>query len=143
MLQSVVVLAAFIPMLMDTGGNAGSQSATLIIRGLALGEIEPKDTLRVLWKELKVSFLVGLVLSIINLVRILVFDKVEFTIGIVVSITMFTTVIIAKLVGAMLPIGARKLRLDPAIMASPLITTIVDTVALIVYFWLASVLMGI
>ena len=142
-LQSVVVLAAFIPMLMDTGGNAGSQSATLIIRGLALGEIEPKDTLRVLWKELKVSFLVGLVLSIINLVRILVFDKVEFTIGIVVSITMFTTVIIAKLVGAMLPIGARKLRLDPAIMASPLITTIVDTVALIVYFWLASVLMGI
>lgn len=142
-LQSVVVLAAFIPMLMDTGGNAGSQSATLIIRGLALGEIVPKDSLRVLWKELKVSFLVGIVLSGINLVRILVFDKVEFTVGIVVSITMFTTVVLAKLVGAVLPIGARKLKLDPAIMASPLITTIVDTVALLVYFWLASVLMGI
>ncbi|HCW04944.1 MAG TPA: magnesium transporter [Clostridium sp.] len=142
-LQSVVVLAVFIPMLMDTGGNAGSQSATLIIRGLALGEIEPKDTLRVLWKELKVSFLVGLVLSGVNLVRILVFDKVEFTVGIVVSITIFTTVILAKLVGVVLPIGARKLNLDPAIMASPLITTIVDTVALMVYFWLASALMGI
>ncbi|NLP28196.1 MAG: magnesium transporter [Clostridia bacterium] len=142
-LQSVVVLAVFIPMLMDTGGNAGSQSATLIIRGLALGEIEPKDTLRVLWKELKVSFLVGLVLSGVNLVRILVFDKVEFTVGIVVSITVFTTVILAKLVGVVLPIGARKLNLDPAIMASPLITTIVDTVALMVYFWLASALMGI
>ena len=142
-LQSVVVLAVFIPMLMDTGGNAGSQSATLIIRGLALGEIEPKDTLRVLWKELKVSFLVGLALSGVNLVRILVFDKVEFTVGIVVSITIFTTVILAKLVGVVLPIGARKLNLDPAIMASPLITTIVDTVALMVYFWLASALMGI
>ena len=141
-LQSVVVLAVFIPMLMDTGGNAGSQSATLIIRGLALGEIERRYT-KGFMEGAKVSFLVGLVLSGVNLVRILVFDKVEFTVGIVVSITIFTTVILAKLVGVVLPIGARKLNLDPAIMASPLITTIVDTVALMVYFWLASALMGI
>lgn len=142
-LQSVVILAAFIPMIMDTGGNAGSQSATLIIRGLALGDIEPKDILKILWKELRVSLLVGAALSGINFIRILIFDRVDINVGIVVTITMFLTVVLAKIVGAALPLGARKLKLDPAIMASPLITTIVDTAALILYFWLASIFLGI
>lgn len=142
-LQSVVVLASFIPMLMDTGGNAGSQSATLIIRGLALGDVEPKDILKIMWKELRVSVIVGLIMSIINFGRILIFDRVGIQVGIVVSITMFLTIVLAKIVGAVLPLGARKLKLDPAIMASPLITTIVDAAALIVYFWLASVFLGI
>lgn len=142
-LQSVVILAAFIPMLMDTGGNAGAQSATLIIRGLALGDIETKEVLRILWKELRVSILVGFSLAGINFIRILIFDRVDIKVGIVVSITMFVTIVLAKIIGAALPIGARKLKLDPAIMASPLITTIVDAAALMVYFWLATVLLGI
>jgi magnesium transporter len=141
-IQSVVVLAAFIPMLMDTGGNAGSQSATLIIRGLALGDVEPKDIMKIIWKELRVSLLVGVIMAGINFARILIFDGVPLNVGLVVSLTMFITIVLAKLVGAVLPLGARKLKLDPAIMASPLITTIVDAAALIVYFWLATVLIG-
>ena len=142
-LQSVVVLASFIPMLMDTGGNAGSQSATLIIRGLALGDVEPKDIVKILWKEFRVSMLVGLIMALINFARILIFDGVGIKVGAVVSITMFVTIVLAKIVGAMLPIGARKLKLDPAIMASPLITTIVDAAALVVYFLLATAFLGI
>ena len=142
-LQSVVILAAFIPMLMDTGGNAGSQSATLIIRGLALGDITTKDIFKILWKELRVSLLVGIALSGLNFFRVILLDGVKINVALVVSITMFLTIVLAKIVGAALPIGARKLKLDPAIMASPLITTIVDAVSLVVYFWLASVLLGI
>jgi magnesium transporter len=142
-LQSIVILAAFIPMLMNTGGNAGAQSATLIIRGLALGDIEPRDLFKILWQEFKVSFLVGIVLASINFLRILIFEGVDIPTAIVVSLTMFFTIIFAKLVGSMLPLGARKLKLDPAIMASPLITTIVDAVSLIIYFWLASRLLNI
>jgi magnesium transporter len=141
-LQSVVVLASFIPMLMDTGGNAGAQSATLIIRGLALGDVEPKDVMKIMWKELRVSVMVGVVMSLINFVRILLIDRTELAIAAVVSITLFMTVVLAKIVGAVLPLGARKLKLDPAIMASPLITTIVDAAALIVYFYLATVFLN-
>ena len=142
-LQSVVILAAFIPMLMDTGGNAGSQSSTLIIRGLALGEVNLKDGWKIVWKELRVSLLVGLVLSILNFVRILVFDKVDIKIAAVVCASLFLTVVIAKVVGGILPIGAKALKLDPAIMASPLITTIVDACALFIYFALAVNFLGI
>ena len=142
-LQSVVILAAFIPMLMDTGGNAGSQSSTLIIRGMALGEITLRDAFRVLWKEVRVSFLVGAALAIVNFLRIFYFEKVDLLITITVCVTMFFTVVLAKVVGGLLPIGAKALKLDPAIMASPLITTIVDALALILYFSMAAWLMGI
>ena len=133
-LQSVLVLTSFIPMLMDTGGNAGSQSSALIIRGLALGDINLKDVLKVLWKEIKVGFLVGLVLSSVNFIRLFCFEKTELLISVTVTITLFFTVLFAKVVGGILPIMAKKLRIVPAIMASPLITTIVDAVVLIIYF---------
>ncbi|KEI03177.1 magnesium transporter [Clostridium botulinum] len=142
-LQSVVVLASFIPMLMDTGGNAGSQSSTLIIRGLALGEIKLDDISKVLWKELRVGVIVGIVLSSVNFIRIYYLDKVSIFIALTVCISLFFTVILAKFVGGMLPIIAQKLKVDPAIMASPLITTMVDAVALIIYFSMATTLLGI
>lgn len=142
-LQSVVILTAFIPMLMDTGGNAGSQSATLVIRSIALGEIEGKDTIRVLWKEFRVSAIVGVILSFINFLRLFFIEKVAFNICLTVCLTLLFTVILAKIVGALLPIVAKKLKLDPAIMASPLITTIVDAASLIVYFSVAKFMLGI
>jgi magnesium transporter len=142
-LQSVVLLTAFIPMLMDTGGNAGSQSATLVIRSIALGEIQGKDTLRVIWKELRVSLIVGVCLSSINFLRIYFLEKVPFYISLTVCITLFCTVVLAKVVGAILPMLAKKLKLDPAIMASPLITTVVDAASLMIYFSVARFLLGI
>lgn len=141
-LQSIVILASFIPMLMDTGGNAGSQSSSLIIRGLALGEIRIKDALRVLWKEFRVSIVVGSALSFVNFLRIYYLEKVDFTIALTVCITTLLTVVLAKVVGGLLPIGAKVLKMDPAIMASPLITTIVDTFALVIYFSIATLLLG-
>ncbi|NOH14919.1 magnesium transporter [Clostridium cochlearium] len=142
-LQSVVVLTAFIPMLMDTGGNAGSQSATLIIRSIALGEVQGKDILKVIWKELRVSLIVGFSLSLINFARIYYLEKTPFEVSLTVCITLFFTVILSKIVGAILPMIAKKIKVDPAIMASPLITTIVDATSLIVYFSVAKMLMGI
>ena len=141
-LSSVIVLAMFIPLLMDTGGNAGAQSATLIIRGLALGTVKVKDYFKVIMKELRVSIIVGTMLGSINFVRIMIFDKVEYKIALTVSITLFLTIIIAKVVGGILPLLARKFKLDPAIMASPLITTIVDALALVIYFSLATTILG-
>ena len=142
-IQSVVILASFIPMLMDTGGNAGSQSSTLIIRGLALGEITTHDYLKVMFKELRVGSVGAIVLSVVNFLRIYFIEHVEFMVGITVCASLFFTVILAKVVGSILPIIAKKLKFDPAIMASPLITTIVDAFALIVYFMLARTLLGI
>ncbi|MEG1254311.1 magnesium transporter [Clostridium sp.] len=141
-LQSVVILAAFIPMLMDTGGNAGSQSSTLIIRGLALGDIKLSDVFKVMFKELRVSALTGSVLATVNFIRIYYFEKTSFLISITVCISLFCTVVMAKVLGGILPIIAKKLKLDPAIMASPLITTIVDAVALTLYFTLAVALLN-
>ncbi|WP_026477143.1 magnesium transporter [Alkaliphilus transvaalensis] len=140
-LSSVTILAAFIPMLMDTAGNAGSQSSTLVIRGMALGEIELVDYLKVLWKELRVSMVVGLSLGSINLLRMMIFGN-EFNVAFTVSITLAFTIVMAKVVGGTLPIGAKKLKLDPAIMAGPMITTIVDAMALVVYFRIATALLG-
>ena len=137
-LQSVVILAAFIPMLMDTGGNAGSQSSTLIIRGIALGEIQLSDIGKILWKEFRVSLIVGITLAIVNFLRIYYIDKAGLTISLVVCASLLFTVVIAKVVGGILPILAKAFKLDPAIMASPLITTIVDACALIVYFALST-----
>ena len=137
-LQSVVILAAFIPMLMDTGGNAGSQSSTLIIRGIALGEIQLSDIGKILWKEFRVSLIVGITLAVVNFLRIYFIDKAGLTISLVVCASLLFTVVIAKVVGGILPILAKAFKLDPAIMASPLITTIVDACALIVYFALST-----
>lgn len=142
-LQSVMILATFIPMLMDTGGNAGSQSSTLVIRGMALDEIKLKDFLKVLWKELQVSLIVGFVLSTVNFLRLYFFEKVDFMVALTVCITLVFTVVMAKIVGGILPIIAKKVKIDPAIMASPLITTIVDAFTLIIYFTIAGALLHI
>lgn len=142
-LQSVVILASFIPMLMDTGGNSGSQSSTLVIRGLALGEITTKDFLKVIFKEFRVSIVVATVLCIVNFLRLYLFTSADLMISLTVCASLFFTVILAKVVGGILPIISKKLKLDPAIMASPLITTIVDAFALIVYFCFAKLLLGI
>ncbi len=141
-LESVVILAAFIPMLMNTGGNAGSQSSTLIIRGLALGDISLSDTLKVIWKELRVSIIVGSILALVNFLRIYYLERVDVMVSITVCATMFFTVILAKVVGGLLPIAAKCVKLDPAIMASPMITTIVDAFTLIVYFSMAVWFLG-
>lgn len=142
-LQSVVILASFIPMLMDTGGNSGSQSSTLVIRGLALGEITTKDFLKVIFKEFRVSIVVATVLAIVNFLRLYFFTSADFMISLTVCASLFFTVVLAKIVGGVLPIISKKLKLDPAIMESPLITTIVDAFALIVYFGFAKLLLGI
>lgn len=138
-LASVVILAAFIPMLMDTGGNAGSQSATLIIRGMALGEIDMKDYFRVIFKEVQVSMIVGIVLAVVNFLRIWLFNR-NILLAMTVSLSLLFTVVLAKTVGCTLPMVARKFKIDPAIMAAPIITTIVDILSLIVYFKLAGLL---
>ncbi|RRD94306.1 magnesium transporter [Clostridiales bacterium COT073_COT-073] len=139
-LSSIVILTAFIPMLMDTGGNAGSQSSTLIIRGLALGELELKDFLKIMYKELLISLIVGSILALINFVRLYYIEKTPLNITLTVTLSMIFVVMIAKVSGGLLPVIAKKLHLDPAIMAGPFITTIVDTLALIVYFKFAQVL---
>ena len=142
-LQSVVILASFIPMLMDTGGNSGSQSSTLIIRGLALGEITTKDIFKVIFKEFKVSIVVASILSSVNFLRLYFFTSAGFMVSLTVCASLFFTIVLAKVVGGILPIISKKLNLDPAIMSSPLITTIVDAFALIVYFAFAKLLLGI
>ena len=142
-LQSIVILATFIPMLMDTGGNSGSQSSTLIIRGLAVGDITLKDGWKVLWKEFRISILVGITLSLTNLARLMLIERVDFLVALTVSLTLVFTVMVAKMVGGTLPLLAKKLKIDPAIMAGPLITTIVDASSLTVYFAVASTLLNI
>ena len=133
----IPLLVTFIPMLTDTGGNAGSQSSTLVIRGLAVNEITLRDFPRVLWKELRVSLLVGVVLSAVNFVRLILTYPGSEMVALTVALTMLCTVIVAKTIGGVLPLIAKACRMDPAIMASPLITTIVDAVSLVIYFAVA------
>jgi magnesium transporter len=137
-LSSVVVLAAFIPMLMDSAGNAGSQSATMIIRGLALEEIHIRNIGMVIWKELRVGLMVGIILSAVNFLRVYWFEKTDIAVAITISISLFLTIVLAKVVGSSLPILAKKIKLDPAIMAAPMITTIVDALSLLAYFRIAT-----
>ena len=140
-ISSLPVLVAFIPMIMGTGGNSGSQSSTLTIRGLAVDEISTKDVFRVMWKELRVALLVGLALAIVNSARIMIQyndPKIAFT----VSLTMMFTIILAKQLGGILPILAKKLKLDPALMASPLLTTVVDTVSVLLFFSISTMVFG-
>lgn len=137
------LLVTFIPMLTDTGGNAGSQSSTLVIRGMVLGEIEMKDMPRVFWKEFRVSLLVGVPLALINYLRISFFYPESGDVGKVVSMAMVCTVVMANSVGGILPMVAKFFRIDPAIMAAPLISTLVDAASLVVYFSIAMLLLPI
>lgn len=138
---AVPLLVAFIPMIMGTGGNCGSQSSTLIIRGIATDEIKLKDVFRVLWKEIRVSIIVGVVLAIANGIRILI-QYQDLQLAIVVGLTLIGTVALSKMLGCLLPLLAKKLKLDPAIMAAPLITTLVDIFSILVYFQIATAIMG-
>lgn len=138
----VPILVSFIPMIMDTGGNCGSQSSTLIIRGLATDEIEMKDIFKVLWKEIRVALLVGAVLALVNGIRIFI-QYNDLKIAVTIGLTLVVTVALAKTIGCILPMLAKKLKLDPAIMAAPLITTLVDTFSILVYFNIATNVLGI
>lgn len=142
-LQSYVVLTAFIPMLMDTGGNCGGQSSVTVIRGLSLGDITFRDTFRVIWKEFRVAFLCGVSLALVNFGKMLLIDRVGVMVAAVVCVTMVLTIILAKFIGCTLPILAKRLHFDPAVMASPFITTIVDALSLLIYFRVASMILGI
>ena len=142
-LAAQVALTAFIPMLMDTGGNSGSQSSVSVIRALSLGDIEMGDILRVMWKELRVSVLCGVTLAVANFGKMLLIDRVSVTVALVVCLTLAVTVVCAKLIGCSLPILAKRIGFDPAVMASPFITTIVDALSLLIYFRFATVLLGI
>ena len=135
--ETIPLLVAFIPMLMDTGGNCGSQSSTLIIRGIALDEIKFKDIFRVIFKEFRISLLVSVTLAVINGIRIYLMYN-NLVLAIVIGYSLICTVVIAKVIGCMLPLIAKKFKLDPAIMAAPLITTIVDTCSIFIYFKIAT-----
>jgi magnesium transporter len=137
------VLVAFIPMLMDTGGNAGSQVSALIIRGMALGEIQIKDILKVLWREIRIGVICGSALGFVNFIRVYLMHGKNALLAFTVTLSLIITVIMAKTVGCILPIAAKKLRIDPTVMAAPMITTIVDAAALIFYFSIARVIMRI
>ncbi len=139
--EALPLLVAFLPMVMGTGGNCGSQSSTLIIRGLANDEIKLKDFFRAWWKEVRVAFLVGIALFIANSIRILIQYK-DIKLAIIVGCTLMGTVTIAKSLGCILPIIAKKFKLDPAIMAAPLISTILDTCSVFIYFNIATLVMG-
>lgn len=139
---TMTALRAFIPIIMGTGGNSGNQSSTLVIRGMSTGEIELTDWKKVFAKEFQVSLLVGLLLAIINFIRIMIMESVGTKVALVVSITMMMTVISSMLVGGLLPILAKKLKVDPAIMAAPLITTVVDACGLIIYFNIANLILN-
>ena len=134
---AIPLLVSFIPMLMDTGGNCGSQSSTLIIREIALGEIRFSDLFRVMFKEFRVSLIVGVVLALANGLRILIMYR-NAGLALVIGLSLVATVIISKLIGCLLPLFAKKLHMDPAIMASPLITTLVDTCSILIYFNIAT-----
>lgn len=142
-LAKFTVLTAYIPMLMDTGGNSGGQASVTVIRALSLDEVEFKDIFKVIWKESRVALLCGITLGICNFVKLLVFDRLTVHVSIVVCTTLILTVFIAKIIGCTLPILAKKVGFDPAVMASPFITTIVDAVSLLVYFRIASMVLGI
>ena len=142
-LSVCAVLVAFIPMLMDTGGNAGGQVSVTVIRGLSLGEITYRDVPRVIWKEIRVALLCGGTLAAANFAKLMLFDRVGMMVALTVCLTLVAAVLMAMLEGCLLPIGAKKIGFDPAVMASPFITTIVDALSLLVYFRFAAMLLGI
>lgn len=149
-LSALIVLTAFIPMLMDTGGNSGGQASATIIRALSLNEIDLNDIFKVIWKEIRVGFVCGVTLAFVNFFKILLIDKlllgtsgITFKVDLVISLTLFIEIIFAKMVGCTLPIFAKKLKFDPAVMSSPFITTIVDALSLLIYFGLSTAILHI
>ena len=142
-LGALPILTAYIPMLMDTGGNSGGQSSVTIIRALSLEEVEYRDTFRVIWKEIRVAVLCGITLGVCNFAKLMIFDGLQLDVAIVVCATLVITVFIAKFIGCTLPILAKRIGFDPAVMASPFITTIVDAISLLVYFRIATMVLGI
>lgn len=137
------LLVSFIPMLIDTGGNAGSQSSTMIIRGMAIGEISSKDIIKVIFKEFKVGIMVGVVLGAVNFIRLMIMYPGQPLIIVTIVCSIYVIVICSKIIGGLLPMVAKMLKLDPAIMAAPLITTIIDALGLIIYFQIATHLLNI
>ena len=149
-LASCAILTSFIPMLSGTGGNSGTQASTAVIRALSLGEVRFSDLVRVLWKEFRVSICCGLCLAAANFIKMMLVDRwllhnptVTPTVALVVCATLIGTVMVAKLVGCSLPILAEKVGFDPAVMASPFISTIVDSLSLLIYFQFASLILGV
>ena len=148
-LSAFAILTAYIPMLMDTGGNCGSQASVTVIRGISLDEIEFSDIFRVIWKEIRVAVICGATLAAANFVKLMLVDKLIFgnpitiTVALVICLTLVVTVFAAKVVGCTLPLLAKKIGFDPAVMASPFITTVVDAISLMIYFNFASLLLGI
>ena len=150
MLAVQAALIAFIPTLMGTGGNSGAQASTAVIRSLSLGDTEPKDALRVAWKEMRVAVLCGLSLACVNFVKMLILDGmimkndgITILVALTVSMAIMFIVIFAKVVGSMLPIAAEKIGVDPAVMANPLISTVTDTVSLLIYIYIAKLILHI
>ena len=140
-LAAVTVLTAYIPMLTDAGGNAGSQSTSTIIRGMAVGDIQPHDLPRILWRESRVALLCGGTLAVCNFAKMLLFDRIAAPVALVVCLTLICTILLSQLIGGILPVAAEKLHVDPAVMASPLITTIVDATTLLIYFNVAKIVL--
>ena len=142
-LAANIILTSFIPMLMDTGGNSGSQSSVTIIRSLSLAEIRFSDIFRIMFKEMRVALLCGATLAVVNFGKLMLFDRLGIFVSLTVSLTLLATVVVAKFFGCTLPLLVKKIGLDPAVMASPIITTIVDAIALLIYFAIASAMLGI
>ena len=143
-------MTAYIPMLMGTGGNSGSQASTAVIRSLSLGETEPSDVLKVIWRELRVAVLCGVTLAVVNFMKLLVVDQwllhnpaVTVPVALTICLTLVLVVVFSKIVGSTLPLLAEKIGVDPAVMAAPLISTLTDTVSLLVYFQFARLVLRI
>jgi magnesium transporter len=129
-------------MLMDAGGNAGSQTNVSVVRSLSIQELDFQDLFRVMWKEFRVSVLCGITMAVVNFAKLLLLDRVGLLVALVVSVALICTVVISKLLGCLFPMAAKKLNLDPALVSSPVVTTIADVVSLIIYFLLASALLS-
>ena len=142
-LKAQIILTAFIPMIMNTAGNSGSQASVTIIHGLSVGEIEYRDTIKVVWKEVRVALLCGITLSVTMFLKCILLDRLPMDVSLVISLTLIFAVTFAKIIGCLLPIGAKRIGFDPAVMASPFITTIVDALSLLVYFSVAGVFLNI
>ena len=140
---SIPMLVSFIPSIMNTGGNSGSQASTLIIRGMATGEIELRDVFRAIWKEIRVGLICGTILAVVNFARLYFMYPDSLMISVIVVISMFLAVVLGKMLGVILPMAAKAMRLDPALMAAPLLTTILDSLSMVIYFSLATYLLSV
>ena len=141
-LSKVIVLVSYLPMLMGTGGNTGSQAATLIIRGMTVGDLEPSDAAKVLWKEFRISMLIGVVLGSINFAKIVLIDGERVLIALTVCLSMLLIVAFAKMIGGLVPMVAKRIGIDPALMANPMISSVTDMISVLTYFLLATMLLG-